>query len=171
MELDHVLDLLRRHAVAIQALTAGVTPAQARRRPAPGAWSLLEVVCHLLDEEREDFRVRLDYLLHRPVDDDFPPIDPQGWVTARDYNARDLQTQVDAFLAERERSLAWLATLGDADLDSGREAPWGGTFHAGDMLAAWVAHDVLHLRQLVELHHVLAGDAVAPYNPAYAGDW
>jgi len=63
------LDVLRRElaqgAETIGGLVAGVSPSEARVRPAPDAWSLLEVVCHLHDEEREDFRPRLDVVLHR----------------------------------------------------------------------------------------------------------
>ena len=43
--------------------------------------------------------------------------------------------------------------------------------HAGDIFASWVAHDGLHLRQLVELHRMLAERAVKPYKIGYAGEW
>ena len=103
------LDLVRRElaqgAETIAALVAGVTAEEARRRPAPDAWSLLEVVCHLHDEEREDFRPGLDVVLHRPQEA-WVRIDPGGWVTARRYNERDLAEALPGFLLERERSLA-----------------------------------------------------------------
>ncbi|HJR00653.1 MAG TPA: DinB family protein, partial [Methylomirabilota bacterium] len=108
------LDVLRRElaqgAETIQGLVAGVSAAEARVRPAPDSWSILEVVAHLLDEEREDFRPRLDLILHRP-EEKWAPIDPPAWVTARGYNDRELAATLSAFLAERERSLAWLAGL------------------------------------------------------------
>ncbi|MGH7317890.1 MAG: DinB family protein, partial [Candidatus Rokuibacteriota bacterium] len=87
------LDVLRRElaqgAETIQGLVVGVSAAESRARPEPAAWSILEVVGHLLDEEREDFRPRLDVILHRPHET-WPPIDPAAWVTARGYNDRDL---------------------------------------------------------------------------------
>jgi hypothetical protein len=42
---------------------------------------------------------------------------------------------------------------------------------AGDMLAAWVAHDLLHMRQLVELHRTYTVTQLAPYDTRYAGEW
>ena len=42
---------------------------------------------------------------------------------------------------------------------------------AGDLLVAWTAHDVLHLRQLTELRYALIARAGKPFSPAYAGDW
>ncbi|MCB0058173.1 MAG: DinB family protein, partial [Caldilineaceae bacterium] len=57
---------MQRNAQRIAALVAGVPDEQARWKPDAESWSILEVVNHLLDEEREDFRVRIDYTLHRP---------------------------------------------------------------------------------------------------------
>jgi hypothetical protein len=42
---------------------------------------------------------------------------------------------------------------------------------AGDMFAAWVAHDGLHIRQLNELHRSLLERAAKPYRVGYAGEW
>ena len=158
------------NAERIRALVAEIAPDAARWKPDPETWSILEVVNHLYDEERLDFRVRLDIILHRP-EEPWPRIDPQGWVTERRYNERELAPSLEAFLAERAASLAWLAGLGAADWEASCAAPWGGVIEAGDMLAAWAAHDLLHLRQLVELHHAALAQAVQPYTPEYAGEW
>ena len=72
----------------IRSLVEGITQSEAQARPAADAWSVLEVMCHLYDEEREDFRQRLDYTLHKPGET-WPPIDPRGWVTSRAYNERE----------------------------------------------------------------------------------
>ncbi len=50
------------------------------------------------------------------------------------------------------------------------QTPWG-SIRAGDMLAAWVAHDLLHTRQLVELRWAYTTSAVLPFRVNYAGDW
>ena len=75
-----------------------------------------------------------------------------------------------SFLAEREKSLQWLASLGQPDFSILCRTAFG-EMAAGDMFAAWVAHDLLHLRQLVELHYAYNIQAVQPYSPLYAGDW
>ena len=131
---DLVRQELTRGARTIGALVAGVTPDEARRRPSPEAWSLLEVVCHLEDEECLDFRPRLDSVLHRPGEP-WAPIDPAGWVTARRYNERDLGEALRGFLAERERSLAWLDTLAAPDWSREHRASFG-PITAGDLLAS-----------------------------------
>ena len=42
---------------------------------------------------------------------------------------------------------------------------------AGDMLSAWVAHDNLHIRQLVELRRFRIEKVTKPYKIRYAGEW
>ena len=167
------LEVLRREleggARIIQGLAAGVPASDARVRPAPDAWSIVEVVAHLLDEEREDFRARLDHVLHRPHET-WPRIDPAAWVTERGYNERDLAETLGAFLAERERSLAWLAGLAAPDWSRVYEASWG-PITAGDLAASWAAHDLLHIRQLVELRRARLLTLTAPHSTTYAGDW
>jgi len=110
VQLEILYQDLARGAEIIRALIMGVTQAEARFKATPESWSVLEVVCHLYDEEREDFRQRLDIILHRPTEK-CPPIDPVGWVTTRGYNERNLAETLDSFLAEREKSLTWLKSL------------------------------------------------------------
>ncbi|HJZ49954.1 MAG TPA: DinB family protein [Roseiflexaceae bacterium] len=167
--LNRIIDRMRANSAAIAALCRDVGDAQMRWKPAAEDWSLLEVVNHLYDEEREDFRTRVDYVLHRPGEQ-APPIDPEGWVTARGYNARDPRESLEAFLRERDASLEWLRSLRDPNCDAAYQAPWG-VLHAGDLLVAWLAHDHLHLRQLNELHYAYHAQQAAPYSVEYAGDW
>lgn len=170
MNVDAMIERQTAQADRILALVAGVSEEQARWKPDPESWSILEVICHLYDEEREDFRVRLEILLRKPSMD-MPPIDPQGWVTARRYNERDLTEMLAGFLAERAQSQQWLRTLTAPNWDNGVDTPWGWRVTAGDMAAAWLAHDLLHTRQLVELHWAWLQREVAPYKTEYAGGW
>lgn len=153
----------------VDRLVAGITPIEARFKPSPDSWSILEVICHLYDEEREDFRQRLDIILHRPTEK-WPPIDPTGWVLARKYQERDLIEMVANFVAERRRSLGWLEGLAVPNWEAEYSAPFG-VMKAGDMLGSWVAHDQSHFRQLVELRRARMLQLVMPYDVRYAGEW
>lgn len=169
MDVSTMIAQLETNPACIRSLVAGVSPAQARWRPSAEAWSLLEVVNHLYDEEQFDFRVRLDCILNRPGEP-FPPIDPQGWVTQRRYNERDLAASLQNFLDERRKSLEWLRTLASPDWNASHESQWG-IMYAGEALAAWAAHDLLHMRQLVELRYQYTAHSAAPYPVEYAGGW
>ena len=153
----------------IRNLVEGVSEEQARWKPDSDSWSILEVINHLYDEEREDFRVRLNLILTQSKEE-WPPIDPQGWVTARGYNQRELAPSLQNFIKARQSSLAWLKGLGSQDWDTAVQAPWG-PFTAGDMFSAWAAHDLLHMRQLVELQRAWLVHLAGPYSVEYAGPW
>jgi hypothetical protein len=169
MEFETLYQDLASGADIIRALVMGVTQAEAQVRPMPESWSILEVVCHLVDEEREDFRQRVDFILNRPGEE-WPPIHPGAWVTERKYNERDLEQSLNDFLAERRKSLIFLKGLDSANWNTSHLSPFGER-KAGDLLSSWVAHDNLHMRQLVELRRMRIQKITDPYDILYAGDW
>jgi hypothetical protein len=169
MDIQSACKQLKAQGQAILQLAEGLTLEQARWKPDEKSWSVLEVMNHLVDEEILDFRRHLDHILHTPTEP-WPEIDPQGWVTSKRYNERQPGETLTAFAAEREKSLAWLQTLAEPDWDTAVPMPWG-SLTAGDMLASWLAHDLLHLRQLIELRYTLTRNASEPYSVEYAGAW
>jgi hypothetical protein len=170
MNLSYNLHRLTTQAEAIARLTQGVDATQAIWRPTPEAWSMVEVINHLYDEEIEEFRIRLQLTLDDPTQA-WPPNDPEQKVTERDYNSRVLGDSLENFLDERTISLEWLRTVSSPNWANEHIIPDIGSLRAGDILAAWVAHDLLHLRQLIELHFAHQYQTAQPYSVAYAGDW
>ena len=160
---------LERHLGVLEALVGGLDETQARSRPDPARWSVLEIVAHLADEEREDFRARLDILLH--VDDrELPKINPQGWVSERRYNDRHLPDALEDFRRERRASLAWLDGLERPDWTRFRQFEWG-RLHAGDVMVSWLAHDFIHIRQINRVLYEGAQAWRGAYSSDYAGTW
>ena len=170
IDLESFTARLSRNAETIQSLAQGVPEEQARWKPEPEEWSILEVINHLYDEEREDFRLRLDLTLHHPAQP-WPGIDPAGWAVERKYNERDLQESLANLLEERQHSVAWLEGLSSPDWEAHYDHPRWGKFLAGTLMASWLAHDFLHLRQLTELHWQYVSRLAKPYSTDYAGAW
>lgn len=167
---DHVLRRLRADADVFRNLLTGVSEEQARWKPSPGEWSLLEVVNHLADEERDDFRARIRATLDDPGRP-WPAIDPEAWATERRYNERELAASLDDFLTERARSVAWLEEHEDIDLAAGHEHPRLGHITVADLLGSWLAHDLIHVRQMTRLHRQYLESVVALGSLGYAGRW
>lgn len=142
----------------------------ARWKPTPQDWSILEICCHLLDEEREDFRVRLRSTLRDPTAH-WPSLELDGISERRGYVERDLRSTVASFVAERRESVAWLRTLGDPDWRKAYVHQKFGPIAAGSLLASWAAHDALHLRQIAKRLHQLAARDGGGFSIAYAGEW
>jgi hypothetical protein len=169
MEFETLYHDLAHGAEIIRTLVIGITQVEAQVKPTPESWSILEVIGHLVDEERDDFRMRVDLTLHQP-NVEWPPIHPDAWVTERKYNERDLEQSLNDFLAERSKSLAFLKELKSPNWDASHVSPYGER-SAGELLASWVAHDNLHMRQLVELRRVRVQKITEPYDIRYAGEW
>jgi hypothetical protein len=151
----------------LEALLAGLEDAAWRWRPAPEEWAPVEIVCHLRDEEAEDFGARVRAILAgRPR---FTPIDPEGWARARRYRDAEPAAALRAFRAEREKSLALLAGITPEGLGGTAKSPSGLTLSGLDLLAAWVTHDRLHLRQLAGTLARIWADRWAPLRADYAG--
>lgn len=158
----------------IRALLTGVGEEEAQYKPSRGSWSILEVVCHLYDEEREDFREHLDFIistsLNASLHRQWHPIAPQAWVKLRKYNEQDFKLMRARFFRERKKSIIWLGRLKRADWKTRYKSKFG-SMSAGDMFASWVAHDNLHVRQLVELRRARIEKIVKPHHIEYAGEW
>jgi capsular polysaccharide biosynthesis protein len=127
-------------------------------------------MCHLYDEEREDFRVRVIQTLTHPTTP-LASIDPEGWVLSRGYAQRAFGKMREQFLAERTQSLIQLRQLGEVAWDIPLNHPRLRELTAEQVAWAWVAHDLLHIRQLTELRYVLCQQLTTPYGYGYAGDW
>jgi len=169
MEFDRSYQELRYSTEMIRALLAGIEPETARLKPRVESWSILEVVCHLYDEEREDFREHLDFILHRQ-NEKWHAFDTEDWVTERKYNEQDFAEIQAKFFVEREKSFIWLNGLLNPDWDKTYTTEYR-TISAGEMFACWVAHDNLHIRQLVKLRRMRLENITTPYNLEYAGNW
>jgi hypothetical protein len=168
MDVPYCLKELNRNAAAILELFSGIDDDQARWHPAAGKWSLLEIAFHLADEEREDFRVRIESIWSgTPA----PPIDPEGWVTSRAYNDGKLQDALTRFSKERSDSIKWLMKSADADWSAEYAHPEVGRITTADLLASWVAHDLLHVRQIVRTKLQYFEQHNRGISTKYAGQW
>lgn len=170
MNLDYCQETLSANAAAIHEIARSASAAQVCWKPAADEWSILEVLHHLVDEERKDFAFRLRHLLSG-ARDPWPPIAPQQWVAERGCEPADLSETLKVFLQERQRSLEWLSTLSRADWTVTYTHPPLDGLSAGHLLASWVSHDLLHMRQLVELKYAYGRTQFGSYSPQYAGEW
>ena len=150
-------------------ILSGLTADQYTWREESGKWNLLEIVCHLHDEEKEDFRARLVSVLTDPLQS-FIPIDPVGWVTERKYSEQHFAEVLDKFLSERQYSLNWLDSVSNANWDNTFQHPTIGAMSAKYIIANWLAHDYLHIRQIARIKYkFLKNKSGLLLN--YAGDW
>lgn len=165
-----IIEHLTAHRQVFESLLLSITPAEASWTPDESQWSILQIVCHLVDEEREDFRARVKHVLDTPALP-IPPIDPQGWVSSRRYSEQDFAEKVQEFLQERSQSIAWLQSLNEPAWENTYLHPSLGRQTASHYLANWLAHDYLHLRQLNRMKYLRLRETLSDESLQYAGNW
>jgi hypothetical protein len=130
---------------------------------------MLEVICHLIDEEKEDFRIRVQYVLEDPTKP-LPKFDPSGWVESRNYISQDFDAKAEEFSAERTKSIKWLESLENPQWNNTYDHPKLGPMSAYFFLANWLAHDYIHIRQFNRLAYEYHMDQ-SGIDLSYAGNW
>jgi hypothetical protein len=124
------LATMRATVAALDALVRSAPADFLERRPAPDEWSPREVLGHLLCVERL-LRDRVAAM----VADAPPPAAPNA--------------SLAEWRRERGETLAWLLTLGPAELERASMSPRFGRITAREQIDEWAYHDLDHLRQLL----------------------
>lgn len=158
---------LARLPTLLDLLLSDLDVATWRARPLPDEWAPIEIVCHLRDEETEDFGARVRVILEGGAG--FAPIDPVRWVEERRYRDASPGEALEAFRARRGASLELLGAAAPERLLGAVEHQAFGRLSGLDLLAAWVTHDRLHLRQLAGTLARLWATRWAPLRAEYAG--
>jgi len=169
MNIISLTNSFKQNLNTIHSLLENIEEAQIRWKQSPEKWNLLEIICHLLDEEKEDFRTRLKSVLENP-ENPFPPIDPPGWVISRNYGNQDFKKVLTEFIEERKKSVDWLKSLNNVNWDNTYLHPKIGPMSARYIITNWLAHDYLHIRQILKLKYDYLKE-VSQQNLSYAGDW
>jgi uncharacterized damage-inducible protein DinB len=98
---------------ALHSLLGGVSDAQANIRPAPGEWSIKEVIGHLCDAERI-----FAYRALRIARGDTQPLagfEQNAYVAATDFNARNLTDLIEEFALQRRANLVCFKPLTETE--------------------------------------------------------
>jgi DinB family protein len=106
-ERDRYLGIVRSTPDRLKAALAGVPRPLLTWRPAPGKWSIHEIVCHMRDAEREGYLLRYTKIL----DEDnptFPDVDGDALALERQYGRLNLREVVRDWRAARKEVLAVL---------------------------------------------------------------
>jgi hypothetical protein len=104
-----IIDMLQSQHPGIHELLKNTTDAHASTPPAPGEWSIKEVVAHLTDAERL-FAFRALWFA-RGEQSALPGMEPNPWVALSNANARSLSDLLAEFGHVRAASIALFANL------------------------------------------------------------
>jgi uncharacterized damage-inducible protein DinB len=134
-------------AAQLQALTAPLSAAQLDQVPAPGKWSIREIVAHLADCELVFcFRLRQALAVDHAV---IQPFDQGIW--GERYAAYDFASAIMMFQAARNWNQRLIASIPDADRSRPTTHPERGTMTFWTIVETMAGHDINHLQQIERL--------------------
>jgi hypothetical protein len=135
----------------LHTLTAHLSGAQVNTPPAPGKWSICNIITHLADTEMV-FAFRLRQTLAAAPDQPhhiIQPFDQEAW--AQRYAVYHLEPALALFDAIRNWNLLFLATVSEDDRHHTATHPERGTMTLWTIVETMAGHDINHIQQLERL--------------------
>lgn len=164
-DLDHALPALARTPAALHAMLADLPASWIEAREGPDTFSPFDVVGHLIDGEETDWVPRARIILAQGPEPRFEPYDR---FRHRIRNAgRGLSSLLSEFTRLRASNLALLRSWNLTPLTLALPGihPQLGPVTLGQLLAAWVVHDLGHLAQVARVMAKQYRGAVGPWEP------
>jgi uncharacterized damage-inducible protein DinB len=164
MELPEIMSVLARTPKVLDALLDGLPPEWLHRDDGAGTWSAYDIVGHLLHADATNWVPRARMIVEHGTDRMFEPFDREAMLG---WDREPAAALLARFQDRRQAALGELSSLGLAadDLDRRGRHPHVGEVTLGQMLAAWVAHDLTHLGQVGEVLARRFRDDVGPWRP------
>ena len=146
------------------AALATIEPGLLARRPAPGEWSAIQCLQHVVDTEHAVFRARVLAILEGQ---DFAAFHPgaEGGVDAIARPAAALALDLERM---RPDSLATLRGLAPDDLPRTARHAELGTVTMAELLSEWAAHDTMHIVQAERALMQAFIPGSGPWRPSFA---
>ena len=142
------LDLLEATPTILRGLMAELSAEDVRWKPAPGRFSVGEVLAHLSHSEGHCYRARLDRFLSEE-NPHFESDDAQQHLEL--YRDMDPEDAFDHFEEQRETNIEALRELPPGAGERRAVHRQAGPITLAQMLNEWALHDLGHIRQIAEL--------------------
>lgn len=146
-----LLSILSQQPAELRALLSAVTDEQANARPAPGEWSIKEIMGHICDTERV-FAYRA-VRVARADATPLPGFDQDEFVKATDFNARSLSDLLDEFELQRRANLLVFRAFTSEEVDR-RGTASNNPISVRALLHIVAGHVMHHVESLKTDYHV-----------------
>ena len=145
-----VLAILASTPAKFRREVAAMSPQEVRKKPAPGKWSVQQILAHLEDIEGPGFRGRVEAILQKdhPL---LPSFDQEARAIEKRYDRTDPRRSLESWARQRRANLKWLKTLKPAQLRRRGVHEKMGEMTAGEFVYEWAFHDLGHLKQILEV--------------------
>ena len=162
-ELERAKEILGRTPATLNAMLRGVSEAWLVGNEGAETWSPYDVVGHLIHGEETDWIPRARIILEHGEARAFEPFDRVGMFEKS--KGKTITELLDEFAKLRKQSLTELSAMNLTPelLQKRGTHPALGVVTMKQLLAAWVVHDLGHVRQIVRVMAKQYSDAVGPW--------
>jgi uncharacterized damage-inducible protein DinB len=158
-ERKRYLEILRATPAKLKAALKGVPKAVLLFTPAPGKWSILEIVCHLRDMERDAYLARYQRILAE-MEPLLPDVDGDAYSLENDYRSAKLSEALRDWTRLRRESLKLLSGVKRDQWDRAGVHSAAGRLTMADFVRRQaVGNDEAHLAQIeaIKRRHGILG--------------
>ena len=138
---------MQRDATAILSdLIDGVATAQLKRRPAPGKWSIVEILAHLADDE-----IATSWRYRQMIEHNGEKLlgfDQDEWARLGAYGSWEADDALELFRRLSEANLRMLAGLSAEEWDGSGHHSERGRMTVRELARHMAAHDINHIEQI-----------------------
>lgn len=148
-EIAELLERFRRGGEVLAVATLGAAGPQLDFSPAPGKWTVRQIVCHLLDSELVAcMRFRSVIAEDNPT---LPAYDQDAWATNLHYEQRKLSPTMELFRKLRKTNYELLHDLPEEAFRRPAIHSETGPLTLLDLVKSYASHVENHARQIQEV--------------------
>lgn len=143
------LAVQRQTAGKLARLIRGLSKKQLTRKPAPGKWSIAEILAHLVDAE-----IVGSWRMRHIIGNSGQPIqafDQEAWASTFQYAKRDAAKSLEVFRVLRENNLAMLKALPKELWENYGMHQERGKESVAHIVRMYAGHDLNHLAQIEKI--------------------
>lgn len=165
-KLSKAIPILERTPAVLNSLLADIPIEWSQSNEGPNTWSPFDVVGHLIHGEKTDWIPRLEIIMGKEPIKKFVPFDRFAqFENSQGKNIKDLLKDFE-LLRKANVDLLRFKNLSPEDLNRTGVHPELGPVTLGNLLSAWVVHDLGHIAQVSRVMAKQYKNEVGPW-PKY----
>ena len=150
-DLNKSYEILQRTPSVLRILLSDLSADWIMNNEGPETFSPYDVIGHLIQGEKTDWRDRAIMILEHGITKSFVPFD--RFAQFEESKGKSLSQLLDEFEKLRKESLSWLRSLNlsETDFDKKGVHPELGEVSLKQLLSTWTVHDLTHIAQVTRV--------------------
>ena len=162
-DLNKSYEILERTPSVLRTLLSDLSDDWIINNEGPETFSPYDVIGHLIQGEKTDWRERTTMILEHGATKSFVPFD--RFAQFEESRGKSLQQLLDEFEKLRKESLSWLRSLNltEGDFDKKGMHPELGEVTLRQLLSTWTVHDLTHTAQVTRVMAKQYKEEIGPW--------